>query len=366
MADSPTFQDIFDAGRREILVQPTRITDDVVDIDGSDANIIVGAGAAMADEVAAYALALYQESFLATSLDQALDRWVNDRYQLPRQDAVPAVANLQLARAGVVGFTVPTGSVFSTNSGVNFATIDDVVFAAGVVGPIFVTANAQDAGVVGNVPRDDIINVQDTFDDDTLSVTNPEPAAGGADSEQDDAYRARARSFFLSARRGTKTAIETGGESVAGVQQATAQEFLDPNTGSPFFRIQLLIADLEGQANLALAGQVQLALDEFRGFGVPVSVLAAQRQDVAIIASGLLFDAGFSTTTVLTNARNALVAVVNILAPGETLRSASLLGALTTVQGLIVPDGAITEPAGDVVPAIGRVLRSDVSRIALN
>jgi hypothetical protein len=61
-----------------------------------------------------------------------------------------------------------------------------------------------------------------------------------------------------------------------------------------------------------------------------------------------------------------LVAVVNILAPGEILRRASLDGALSTVQGLIVPDGAISEPAGDVVPDIGRVLRTQTSFIALN
>lgn len=366
MADAPTFQDIFDAGRREILVQPTRITNDVVDIDGSDANIVVASGAAMGDEVTTYALALYQESFLATASGRALDRWINDRYQLPRQEAVPAVTNLQLERSNVVGFTIVAGSVFSTNTGVNFRTIDDVVFPPNISGPFFVTAVCQDAGLGGNVPAGSIVNVQDTFDDDTLTVTNPEPAAGGANAEEDDEYRARGRDFFLSARRGTKNALEIGARSVAGIQQATAQEFLDPDTGSPFFRVQLLISDISGQANVALAQQVIIALDEYRGFGVPVSVLAAQRQDVPLTILGLQFEAGFSTTTVLTAARNAIIAVINILGPGETLRRASLYAALESVDGLIVPDGAIVEPAGDVVPISGRVLRSTTSLIAMN
>ena len=364
MADAPSFQDLFDAGRREILVQPTRITNDVVDIDGSDANIIVAVSAAMADEVAAYALGLYQGSNLGTAREERLDRWLNDRYQLPRRDAVPAVVQLRLAREGTVGFTIEAGSIFSTEAGVNFATIDDVVFNASNPGPLFVTARAQSSGEVGNVAAGTIVNVQDSFDDETLTVTNTEPAAGGEETEDDDTYRARGRSFFLSARRGTKTAIETGAETV--VREADAQEFLDPDTGLPIFRVQLQIADAEGQANAALAELVLQALDEFRGFGVPVSVLASQRQEVPVVLQGLQFRAGFSTTTVLNNARNAIIAEVNLLGPGETLLRGSIFAALKTVDGLIVPSTALVEPAGDVVPATGRTLRTSAELVSLN
>lgn len=366
MADAPTYQDLFDAGRREVLVQPTRISNDVVDIAGSDANIIVASSAAQADEIAGYALALYQESFLGTAQGQALDRWINDRYQLPRQAAVPAVVLLRFDRGGTVGFTIPAGSIFSTDDGVDYSTIDDVVFAASQEGPLFVTANATQAGTIGNVPIAAVTTVQDTFDDDTLTVTNEEPAAGGADDESDDDYRARARDFFLSVRRGTKRAIETGARSVAGVQEATASEVLDPDTGNPFFRVQLLFSDLEGQGNLALGDRILLALDEFRGLGVPVSLIAGTPQLQSIVATGLLFEAGFSTTTVLNNARAAIVSAVNLLAPNETLRRAVILSALDTVDGLIVPDDALVEPAGDVVPNAGQVIRTQASLVNLS
>lgn len=338
----------------------------MVDIEGSDANIIVASGAAQGDEVAAYALALYQESFLGTAQGQALDRWVNDRYQLPRQEATPAVVPLRFDRGGTVGFTIPANSLFSTEDGVDYSTIDDVVFAASQAGPLFVTANATQAGTGGNVPTGAISVVQDTFDDDTLTVTNEEPAAGGAEDEEDDAYRARARDFFLSARRGTRAAIEIGAQSVAGIQEATATEVLDPDTGSPFFRVQLLFSDLEGQGNQALGDLILLALDEFRGWGVPVTVVSATPQLQSVIATGLLFQAGFSTTTVLNNARAAVVAQINLLAPSETLRRAKILAALDTVDGLIIPDGALTEPAGDVVPNTGQVIRTQSELVSLN
>lgn len=365
MPDIPSFADSFDAARREILVQPTRITKDVVDIEGSDANIIVAGGASMSEETSAFALALYQESFLGTAKGEALDRWVMDRYQLPRQTAQPAVVTLELTRSNTVGFTVDTDSIFSTPDGVEFSTIDDVVFASGVLGPLTVTARALTAGTGGNVPTGTVTEVNGSFDDTTLAVTNTEPAAGGSVDEEDDDYRARARGFFLSARRGTKEAIEIGARAVAGVTEATAIEVLE-STGIPQFRVQLLISDENGQGNLALAQLVTLALDEFRGLGVPVLVSGAVPQFVIVEAQGLQFEAGANTTAVLNDARERVLARINVLAPGETLRLATILAALNDTDQLIVPDDALVQPAGDLIPNAGSVIRTRSDLIALN
>ena len=319
----------------------------------------------MAEEVVRYLQVTLNELSLASAKDEALDRWVYDRYQITRKEASNAVATLSLSRAGTEGFTIPAGSQFGTETGVVFITQNDVAFASGVLGPLTVVATADRTGVEGNVDSGSITQVITTPTDDTLECTNVEPAAGGQDKESDDALRDRAREFFVTARRGTRSAIEFGALQVARVAQATAIETFEETTGLPGYRVQLNVSDPNGQANQALAEEVENELDEYRALGVPVLVIPAVPQYVEISASGLQFESGANTTQVLENAANAILAQVNGTEPGATLRRADLLRVLSDTSQLIVPDGALVEPAGDLVPSTGTVIRTTRDRISL-
>ena len=305
---------------------------------------------------------------MSTATGEALDRWVFDRYQITRKEATNAVVTLAVQRGGTDGFTIPAGSTFGTITGINFITVNDLAFGNGVTGPLFVLATADRTGPEGNVAIGTITQVLSTVEDPTTTVTNEEPAAGGNPRETDDELRARAREFFVTARRGTRSAIEFGATVLARVDQANAIEVFTPFEGLsiPGYRVLLNISDSEGQANFALADEVQRSLTEYRALGVPVSVIPAIPQYVDIVANGLQFEAGANTTDVLEQAANALLSTVNGLPPGAILRQADLVSTLENVSQLIVPQGSLVEPAGDLQPSTGTVIRTTRDRISLN
>ena len=333
-------------------------------------NIAFAVSAAMAEEVARFAQASNNETFLATAEaegGEVLSRWIFDRYSLTIREAQAAAVTLRLTRTNLTpGVTVEAGSVFGTAAGVNFRIINDVVFAANNQGPLDVIAFAEQSGPQGNVAAGTITQVVSGLEDSTIAVSNPEPAAGGSTEETSSEAAARARDFFVNARRGTAEAIQTGALDTPGVQQATVIENIDPSSTLPNFRVQLIIADRDGQANSALATQVRQTLVAFRCLGVPVLVTAGTPEFVEISIQGLQFQSSVNTTAVLEEARNAVLAAVNGQAPGQTLEVATIIAALKSVNGLIVPANAVVVPAGDLVPPTGGVIRTTKDRIALN
>jgi len=366
MADAPTQRDLFLVGRNNALLSPTRFDRAIIDTDGSDVNTVLNSSAAMGEEVVRYLQVSLNELALATSRGEALDRWVYDRYQLTRKEATNAVVTLSLQRSdGTIGFTIPEGSRFGTEDGVVFAIVNDVAFGAGVLGPLTVLATAERTGPEGNVSEGTITQVLTAQADSSLAVTNLQVAAGGNERETDDELRARARDFFVTPRRGTREAIEFGATEVGRVDQASAEEVFQESTGLPGYRVLLNISDPDGQSNAALGDEVARSLDEYRALGVPVSVVPAVPQFVNIAASGLQFTSGANTTQVLQNAANAVLALVNGLAPGATLRYADILRVLSNTEQLIVPNGAVSTPAGDLVPLTGTVIRTTRDRISL-
>ena len=366
MADAPTQRDLFLVGRAEAILSPTRFDRAIIDTEGSDVNTILNVAAAMGQEVVRYLQVGINDLGLATSRDEALDRWVYDRYQFPRKQASNSVVTLVLSRSNTTpGVTILAGSQFGTQTGVIFTIQNDVSFADGVIGPLSVLAIAERTGPDGDVDEGTITQVVTTLADDTITVNNPEPAAGGNLRETDDQLQDRARQFFVTARRGTRRAIEFGALQVARVAQASAEETFEETTGLPGYRVTLNISDSEGQANTALAGEVEQSLDEYRALGVPVLTIPAVPQLIDVVASGLSFEAGANTTQVLGNATAAILAFVNGIPPGGTLRRADLFGVLSSVNQLIVPEGALIEPAGDLVPSTGTVIRTTQDRITL-
>lgn len=365
----PSFEDLGTAFERAVLLSDGPITLDAVRAQGSNVNLIKLGGQTMGQEIASFAETEFAAMFLSTATrrgGETLDRLVYDRYQLRRLRAAAAVVPLSFARTNAsTGFTIAAGDVFGTPSGVLFQTLNDLPFAPGQVGPLVVNAVAQEVGVAGNVAVATITQIITRQDDDSLAVRNIERAAGGTADQTDLEYAAAAQSFFVAAQCGTDTAILAAVLRVPGVAQAFVSEMLDGN-GDPAGIVQIVIADGSGGGNTVLGRRVLDALRHVRGFGVPALVIPGAPVFVDIEAAALLFRAGFDSTAVLADARTRLLAVVNALAPNETLERAAIISALKSTPGLLVPDGAVVEPAGDYVPASGEVIRTTGDRITLN
>lgn len=365
MAEMPDFDDLFTAIEREILVRPTSFNPEIVRTDGSDVNIAVAFAAGGCEEVSRYAQVSIGETFAAFAAqisDEALDRWAYDRYQRRRRQARSALVTVEFTRTDTDGFTIPAGTKVTAEDGTVFSTLTDVPFPENILGPLSVVARADVTGPSGNVGAG-TVTVVTGLEDDTVSVTNPVSAAGGRDAETNPEFLARLYRFWLTARRGTKAAIEAGCLEV--VQQANVIEYLDSD-GRPSGRVQCIIADTDGQANQALADEVLLVLEEYRGLGVPVTVFAGTPEFVRVRATGLAFQAGVNTTEVLQDARQRVVAKINSTPPNGTLRQASIVSALESTPGLIVPNGALEFPAGDLVPSAGTVIRTRADYVSLN
>lgn len=369
MADAPSYNDIFDTGRNEAIRLPTRFAPEIVDTDGSDVNVIISVGAAMADEVAAFLVQAFAEVFLSSAAKiggEALDRYAYDKYQLIRLSTQAAVVPLSFSRTDTSQpLTIPAETECSTADGFIFSTVTDLVFLTGVAGPLIVTANATVAGTGGNSEKNAIDTILSALTDQTTIVTNTEVAAGGQPEEADTAFAARIRDFFVNARRGTAQAIFNGCVTTPGVAEANIIEVLDPN-GAPGFRVEAIISDQNGQANSALVANVTLNLQAFRGLGVPVRVIGGAPAFVTIIIEGITFRSTANTNILIEEMRALIVSAVNELAPGTTLEVATIIRAMKFSPLVNVPGTALISPLGDLVALSNEVIRTSPSRVSIN
>ncbi len=366
MPDLPTRVDLFNLGADEVLnrsaVRPPgqRLDPAQVFTSGSDINILIASSSAMAEEIMRQTALRVGALYLDGAEDIELDRLVADRYStsVVRKDASPAAAILTISRVAgsLPAVTFPVGTKFKTQGGVEFISTVVSSISALSTGPTFVTVQAIQAGLTGNVAVGTITQFSVPPSDPNLMVTNVEPAAGGDQRESDASLRERARAFFLSARRGTLAAIEFGALTVQGVRQATAVEEIN-SAGDPTGRVYLYICDAQGNGNQLLVNAVRAALVEYRAAGIIVDVSGATPLFVPITYN-LRFRAGIDTTTAFSQVQTATIAAVNALAPGQTLTVSLLFATARSVPGVIVLDDAIVAPIGDLVPVGGQVIRT--------
>jgi len=367
MPDLPTRAQIFEVGASDLLVRAEtrpvgrRMTPEQVYTPGSDVNLILGATSAMAEEVMRQLGRGLSNLTLDGSERSDLDRYVADRYSpmLARKTAAPALVPLTFTRTstGAGAVTFVTGSVVQTAGGVRFETQADAAFTASSLGPVTVNGRAVNAGTSGNVAPGTITQFVTAKPDSTMLVTNSEAGAGGDDTESDAAFRARARAFYVNARRGVLGAIENGALTVPGVRQASAEEVLSQPLGIPSGIVILYIADANGQSNTLLNQAVELALEDYRCGGIWVVVYGGTPVYQGIELD-LSYNAGIDTSAAWENVRAAVIAKVNNLAPGQTLELALISSAAKSITGVIVEDDAIVVPTGDVVPTEGQVIRT--------
>lgn len=372
MSDLPTRADLFNIGAADVLdrsaarVPERRISAGEVFTEGSDINIAVGSASGMGEEVVRQVALRLKALFLDGAEGEDLDRLVADRFSptVVRKEATPALATVEFTRstgalpAGAIG----AGTRVRTTDGVEFRTRLTVAFAALQLGPVSVVVEATLAGTGSTAAENTITEFVDQPFDQAVQVTNPEVAAGGDDRETDERLRERARDFYVQARRGTIGAIQFGATTVAGVRQATAVEEIDPNSLELTGRVELFIADAQGQANSALGAAVSAALLEFRGAGIIVPVISSVPLFVPIVYR-LRFDAGTSSTEAFGSIQQGTLAAVNALRPRVTLEVSLLFTTARSVPGVIVLEDAIVAPVGDLVPTSNQVIRTRIDLV---
>lgn len=370
----PSKTDLLNVARTYVKTHAVRVDPAVVDLAGSDLNVFVGSVAGLGVYLVNQLAAQVGAHRLATSEGEDLDRLVRDWLLEERKGAAPARAPLTWSRpnAAAGAGAVPIGTRVAA-AGAEYRTTSTATFSASGLSATC-DAEAVRAGrdyQVGANALTRIVQPQLLFDP-SLRVTNPEVAAGGEPREEDDAFRERARAIVRNARRGTLGAIETGLTSVPGIASALAVKAYGPiyyelgnfrslgvATPVPARVVVGYVADSSGVANAALARAGERALAEWRPAGTQVVVLAGL-PTIVTVRLRLAFSAGVDTAALAEVVRAAVVEYVNSLRVGETLVRAGILALLLRYRssGLVVGEGSVVEPAGDVVPEPGRTLRS--------
>lgn len=384
--DFPNFRTLFQIARNEALVRNPQLTQDAIDREGSDANILIASAVAAADEVVGQQITVTSGLFLDSASGDALDRLLFDRYGLVRKVASAAVGSVAFSTtvANPSPFTIPSGTQLSTSEGLKFETVGSMLFPAGTTGPIYVTVRSLLAGanqqaaintinsLVGTVPSSPV----------DLVVTNPIATAGASDRESDTEFRERGRSFYTTVQRGTLSAITQGALSVPGVVSASTYEFLD-SSGLPNKRVACVIADkytdalanytvvppvYEAQSKV-LAQQVFNALEAYRPAGVFVQVQLAQVVPLPV-SLALSFKAGVDIDVTANAARAAIANYINNLQPGDDLYLQPMIQVLQGVEGLIVTGDEVVSPpstGGSTDPLVVttplQVLRSSLALV---
>lgn len=347
-----TFSELYEIGKAASLLRSALLTAKSFS-PGYMLDNVAGLSASLAEEVIRIAVEFHLDTFFGTATGDELDTLAEDHFDLKRQAGVPAVGKIEFSRptSGFGNLLIDAGTVVQTADGTRFLTTSQILIT-GL--SLEADARAEVTGEGGNVALGTVDNLVSAIDDSSISATNLAEFAGGLAKETDTAYRTRIRDFFITLRRGTVSAVEAGGKTVAGVVTATLSEAAFPPT--------LYIADITGSANAALAALVTTELLNFRPAGVPVNVIGATVvfQDITL---ALTFQAGFDTTDVKELVRAAVLAEVNTLSIAETLFRSRIASAGLTISGVL--NVAVTTPAGDVVPAANEILRTESNRITI-
>jgi len=384
--DLPSFSTLFRIARDEVLTRNGRISRDAVEREGMDANILIAAAVAAADEVVGQVGLLAVSLFLDSARDDDLDRLVYDRYGLSRKAAAASQGSAQFSTTAPAPgtFTIPTNTPLSSSDGIQFVTTADGLYLAGSTGPLTVPIRSALAGSNQNIVAGALTSILATFvgQPSDLVVTNAYATAGGDDAETDDSLKDRARRFFTTVRAATLGALEEAALGVPGVRSATAIEVLDA-LGRPARSVQLIVSDAFTDQfvtfdtlppryqvqSQSLATTVFGDLSDVRPAGIFVNVIVGS----VVLQSfqlSLAFFAGVDVNSVALQARAAIVNYVNALAPGASIviddpaGGPSAKAALGTVTGLNLANSSIISPAGNVDANPVQVLRTGLALVS--
>lgn len=376
--DLPNFSDLFRIGRDEALSRNDRLTLEELERKGSDLNNLIAASAAMSDDVMGQLAQLKAEVFAGTARFDALDRLILDRHPgLVRKQASPSFGyvTFSFSPAVAAAFSIPDGTQLSTADGVQFITVGAATVAIGATSaevPIrSVLAGAQQKAKPGaiNSLLAQIVGAPSSG----TTVSNAAATFGGEDRESDADYVTRSRTYFLSQRRATKSAIEQAVLSIPGIVKCNVFENLD-TLGRPIGYVQIVIADSYTEqfvtastlpasysaqrANLQV--QITTTLEDWRAAGVGVQVVfgTVVLQSVRV---ALAYLPGVDQEAVKTVVLARIIQHINGLKPGETLDLSVLRSLAQTTSGVYATGNEIVTPTGNVVPRPGEVLRTSTT-----
>lgn len=225
----------------------------------------------------------YYSAYISTATESSLDR-LGANLDLPRKVATPSFADIEIKTEEE--YLIQAGEQFETADGVLFDLIKDVVTSKKPDGTYtgIGTVQSVDTGAYNNV-LPDTINIMYNPDENVISVTNPEKAAGGQDYEDDAAYRARLIMENVAKPGPSAAGIKSALMNLSGVRQVNVVE--NPNAeanqyGDPPYSVHIYVLGGKEQdiaqclvdnvaAGITMAGTKQITAPDNTGTPQTVS-----------------------------------------------------------------------------------------------
>lgn len=296
---------------------------------------------------------LLDQSFPQTAKGEYLERHAQLR-GISRGIATCAAGTLRFGLSLSVNGDLPirSGTVCMTDTGIRFATTDNVVLKAGDL-YVDVPAVALEPGKAGNVAAN-TITIMAAMPVGVKACTNPEAFSGGDDAESDEGLRRRLLDSYLRLPNGANAAYyEQTALSYTGVAAAKA-------VGRPrgVGSVDLYIATDAGLPDEVLLEEVNAYLQEKREISVDLQVLAPTPCDINISAA-VRAAAGFTFEKAQADVDAALREVFTGAMLGKSVTLAFLGNLLYDLDS--VDNYSFTAPASDlaasptVLPRLGTV-----------
>lgn len=354
MPVAPSFDDLLGQFEAEALAQRPSLAFNDGDITEAQEH---GAGA-MADAAIRYAAQAFKSTFIDGAEGDALTALVNDHLNIQRQTKTSSQVDLTLTRTGNSAGTMPAGFTWATQydaagNTVQFTLNTPVVWGSSDHGPHVVTATATTTGRVTNVGPGTVTRRVDAPFDTSIVATNVSAAAGGNDQETDPELRLRARTFWITLRRGTLAALEFGALQVPSVRVARATE--DQTTGF----VTLVVADSDGNSNAQMVSDAETEIENWRAAGSFVTVIGGTQLLVNITAT-MVFRAqsGADPLVYAPLVQAALTGRMAKFRQGEVGYLDAIKAAGIAVDPDVIEALVFSTPTSDVTPTATQTIRA--------
>ena len=287
----------------------------------------------------------YYSAYISTATESSLDR-LGANLDLPRKVATPSFADIEIKTEEE--YLIQAGEQFETSDGVLFDLIKDVVTSKKPDGTYtgIGTVQSVDTGAYNNV-LPDTINIMYNPDENVVSVTNPEKAAGGQDYEDDATYRARLIMENVAKPGPSAAGIKSALMNLSGVRQVNVVE--NPNAeanqyGDPPYSVHIYVLGGKEQniaqclvdnvaAGITMAGTKQITAQD--NTGTPQTVSFDFAKDKPIYATvQIRTNEEWNADEGVQDVKQAIADYVNNLLMGQEVYLTKIYPSIYSIPGV--------------------------------
>lgn len=287
----------------------------------------------------------YYSAYISTATESSLDR-LGANLDLPRKVATPSFADIEIKTEEE--YLIQAGEQFETADGVLFDLIKDVVTSKNSDGTYtgIGTVQSVDTGAYNNV-LPSTITIMYNPDENVVSVTNPEKAAGGQDYEDDATYRARLIMENVAKPGPSAAGIKSALMNLSGVRQVNVVE--NPNAeasqyGDPPYSVHIYVLGGKEQdiaqclvdnvaAGITMAGTKQITAPD--NTGTPQTVSFDFAKDKPIYATvQIRTNEEWNADEGVQDVKQAIADYVNNLLMGQEVYLTKIYPSIYSIPGV--------------------------------